>query len=366
MKLLLNDKEIAHFLISLIDHKEECLKITHNEKYLMEALEWALEKKGQEQWVPKKYVEKAKDKIRSGIERDLKNYVRNVETVLENRRNMYYDIISKNIEYFIAKLGTDKIFELYKKSKSKNFVKSLGFYLDDNASLIRRKNYTSFEKDCLFRNMDGNENLLLQKIQNNWPFWFIDTGYTNFLHGKNKKWHRLVRNQMHHSDMFEAPVDRLNIFECFPKQWRSSGEKILIIEPGMFCARTFGIDIEKWKKETVSELRKYTDKKIVIREKLSKKVRKNLYHELCDDDYYCVVNINSNAATEAIWAGIPTITLQRHITNSVSKNNLKDIDNLYRGSLAQWLAYLSYSQFTYEEIINGIAAEIIKKYHVQI
>ena len=110
-------------------------------------------------------------------------------------------------------------------------------------------------------------------------------------------------------------------------------------------------------------MRNYTDKKIVFREKTPKKKRDPLYQHLLDEDYYCVVNINSNAATEAIWAGIPTITLDRHITNSVTKNKLSEINNLYTGPLANWLAMLSYSQFTFDELIDGTALEIIKKYH---
>jgi hypothetical protein len=77
-----------------------------------------------------------------------------------------------------------------------------------------------------------------------------------------------------------------------------------------------------------------------------------------------VININSNAATEAIWAGVPAITLDRHVSNSVTKNSLSDINNLYRGNIANWLCMLSYSQFTYEELLNGTATNILKKYHV--
>jgi hypothetical protein len=212
--------------------------------------------------------------------------------------------------------------------------------------------------------MDGNESMLIDKMNNNWPFWFIDTGYTNFLNGKKKTWHRLTRNHLHHFTTFDSPVDRLHIFEKFPQQWRTSGDKILIIEPGNFSARTFGIEIDQWKKSVVEDLRKHTDKKIIFREKLSKKVRKSLYRELCDEDYYCVININSNAATEAIWAGVPAITLDKHISNSVTKSNISDINNLYRGPLASWLAMLSYSQFTYEELVNGTAVNILKKDHV--
>ena len=85
---------------------------------------------------------------------------------------------------------------------------------------------------------------------------------------------------------------------------------------------------------------------------------------LFHDDYYFVVNINSNAATEAIWAGIPAITLDKHITNPVTKNQLSDINDLLRPNLSLWLCALSYSQFTFDELIDGTAARIIKKYHV--
>jgi hypothetical protein len=112
------------------------------------------------------------------------------------------------------------------------------------------------------------------------------------------------------------------------------------------------------------ELKKHTDKKIVFREKAEKKVRTSLVEELRNEDYYCVVNINSNAATEAIWCGIPVITLDKHITNPVSSNQLSDIENLQRPHLARWLCALSYSQFTVQELFDGTAIKIVRKYHV--
>jgi len=37
---------------------------------------------------------------------------------------------------------------------------------------------------------------------------------------------------------------------------------------------------------------------------------------------------------------------------------------LYRGNLANWLAYLSYNQFTKEELMNGYAHKMVVKYNV--
>lgn len=364
MKLLINEKEISNYLTSLLDIRD-CIKdVPFPEHNRAEAIAYALteKEKGKGKWQKKKH--KIKDKIKTGVARDLKEYVDAINAKIDSTKESYQQIIRKKINLIIDRIGIENILKNYKKSNYNGFVKSTGLSLDPSAELIRRSHFNNFSEDCLFRNMDGNEQMLLDKMDNNWSFWFIDTGYTNFLHGKNKVWHRLVRNNLHHSKIINnAPTDRLGIFEAFPKPWRESGDKILIIEPGNFCAKTFGINIEEWKQNTIAEIRKYTDKKIVIREKLSKKVRKSLYKELCDEDYYCVVSINSNASTEAIWAGIPAITLQRHISNPVTRNSISDINNLYRGSIAEWLCSVSYSQFTYEELTNGTAANIVKKYH---
>jgi hypothetical protein len=50
------------------------------------------------------------------------------------------------------------------------------------------------------------------------------------------------------------------------------------------------------------------------------------------------------------------------VTNPVTKNSLSDIDNLYYGDITQWLCMLSYSQFTKEELLDGTAARLVRKY----
>jgi hypothetical protein len=156
----------------------------------------------------------------------------------------------------------------------------------------------------------------------------------------------------------------LKNFTSFPQPWRQGGDKIMIVEPGPFAASIFHADPKLWRYQIESELRKYTDRPIVFRTKTNKKTRQSLYKTLCNEDFYCTVSINSNSAIESIWAGIPAITLERHISNPVTVNRLDQIDNLYRGSLGNWLSWMSYCQFTYEELIDGTALSIIKQYHV--
>jgi hypothetical protein len=302
-------------------------------------------------------------KLEKILHKELTDYVGKIWQLMDQNKEKYFKVIHENMDQVLEALGTERVLSMYKKSKQQHFVKSTGLTIHKNAELVRRQDFTDYQQDCLIRNTTGNEQLLTEKIDKKYPMWFIDSGYTNFLE-PNKKWHRLVRNHIHHDRMFEAPVDRLSNFTSFPQPWRESGEKILIIEPGPFAAGIFHVDLKTWKYDVERELKKHTDKKIVFREKANKKVRTSLVEELRNEDYYCVVNINSNAATEAIWCGIPVITLDKHITNPVSSNKLSDIENLQKPHLARWLCALSYSQFTVQELFDGTAIKIVRKYHV--
>jgi hypothetical protein len=365
MKLLLNDKEIAYFLLSLIDYKKFVSDVTYQEENSNEVIAWYLGKKQEygKKFKEENFKEKLKVKLDTAVKKDLENYYVSVKTKLSESKENYYNLVHKNIEYFIKTIGEDFILDMYKIDKKQNFVKSVGFKLDSNATMIRRHKFQSYTENCLIRNTVGNENLLISKIDNRYPFYFIDSGYTNFLES-NKVWHRIVRNHLHYGTYFDAPSDRLKNLKSYPSTWREDGEFILIIEPGPFAAGIFHVDLKTWKYDVEKELRRFTDKKIRFREKAPKKERVSLYKELLNDDYYCTVSINSNAATESIWAGVPSITLDKHVSNPVTKNKLSEVNDLYRGPLGNWLCYLSYNQFTFDELINGRAIEIMKKYHV--
>lgn len=364
MNLLINDKEIVKFLTDLY-----CCNLKY---YTFPNLDWPLtthnaerlgffynKNKKKENFDKKGEIKKIKSKILKFINADMKLYCQNIDQIIFERREYFFNLFHKHIDYMFRHLGENNIFEAYKKHKTQNFIKTIGYQIDPTAKFVRRSKIRDYNSDCLMRNTISNEKIILDKISNNKLFWFIDSGYTNFLES-NKKWHRVVRNHIHNSGNFLPPVDRLGMFKIFPTQWRTSGHIILIIEPGQFSADIFKINLKTWKYDIESELRKYTDKRIMFREKKPKKTRTSLFYELKNEDYYCVVNINSNAATESIWNGIPVITLDKHITNTVSRSYIHQINDLYRPNLAQWLATLSYSQFTFDELMNGTAVKLIK------
>jgi hypothetical protein len=368
MKLLLNDKEIINFLeyitINSLSDKEktELSNIIFEDVELTNVIAYIEEKK--QAGKLNKFKGKIYGKIESAVSIDLKSYLEKIQKILIDSREKRSALIKKKLKYIISKFGEDRLFDLYTNTPgATGFIKAVGLQVAESGEFKIRSTFTDAKEDCLLRNTVGNEKILVDKIDHKYPFWFIDSGYTNFLEGKQKKWHRLVRNHMHHCFDFLAPVDRLGMFKEFPKQWRRDGEFILVIEPGLLSSAIFHVDMKNWKYEIEKEIRKYSDKPIKFRPKLNKKVRVPLYQDLLNEDYHCLININSNAATESIWAGVPVITLDKHISNSVSRSQISDINNLYRPHLGNWLCMLSYSQFSYEELINGTAYSIIKKYH---
>lgn len=250
-------------------------------------------------------------------------------------------------------------------SLKKSFAKILAPQLTPSPTWVLPYDKIKHDESILIRNILGNEHLLAPRIQEQRPFWFIDSGYTNFL-TKKKNWHRLVKNHIHQTvDLTYFPPDRLNTLPSMPQPWRNVGEKILVVESSDLHYRLFGTTLAKWRKHIRDELKKLTKRPVEFRPKeLDRKSRTSVYELLNNsDEYYCVISDASAAAIEAIWCGIPVITLNRHISSPVARSSIQDIDNLYRGPIGDWLCALTYSQFTYDEFESGYALEMLGKYH---
>lgn len=247
----------------------------------------------------------------------------------------------------------------------KSFAKTLAPQLTTNPRWVLASDNIDHGESILIRNITGNEHLLAPRIQEQQPFWFVDSGYTNFL-TKKKNWHRLVRNHIHQTvDLKYFPADRLSTLPSTPQPWRRSGNKILVVESSDMHYRLFGTTLAEWCNRVHHDLKQVTTRPVEFRSKeLDRKSRTSVYELLQNSsEYYCVISDASAAAIEAIWCGVPVITLNRHISNPVARSSISDIDNLYRGPIGDWLCALTYSQFTYKEFESGYAIEMLGTYH---
>jgi len=195
-------------------------------------------------------------------------------------------------------------------------------------------------------------------------FYNFDSGY--FGNKKIKTIFRLsVNNFQNINPIIDRPADRweqLNLEQHSFKQ----GSAIVVVPPDRKIVHTLGLGSEdQWINETVVKIKNFTDREIKIRkrpEPRADRVISNTFKDFIKDDTFCVVGYSSNALVEAAMHDIPVISLGQSATKSLYSYQLKDIEKIkpaYPSDKQAWLNHLAYSQFTREELLSGLAWELI-------
>jgi hypothetical protein len=237
-------------------------------------------------------------------------------------------------------------------------------------------NYESdITKPIAFRGISKRD-LIYRCWQDKRDFYFMDTGYFGNYASKynpkgQKHWHRIVKNNVQHvGNLINRPDDRWKkLQEYFPTLtwtgWKKSGKNILLVAPSAKPCKFYGIKVETWINDTVEQLRKYTDREIIIRHKTATRNERsttNTIYDAMNSDVFAVVTYNSIAASEAVAYGIPAFTLAPNAAHIVSCNDLSLIETPYYPDpelVYRWCCHLSYGQFNSEDMISGLAWRII-------
>ena len=215
---------------------------------------------------------------------------------------------------------------------------------------------------------------LMQKCwRDNRDFYFMDTGYFgNHQSAQNpygwKYWHRIVKNDLQHgNEIIERPGDRFAKLGVPIQNWKKGGRKILIAKPDEKPMKFYGFELEQWLEDTIATIKKYTDRPIVVRERVKSRTDRiitNTLKEALDDDVHCLVTFNSNAATESVLHGIPAFTLApTHAASPVTSQDLSQIETPYypdKDKVYAWACHLSYGQFHIKELKNGTAYKMLR------
>jgi hypothetical protein len=193
-------------------------------------------------------------------------------------------------------------------------------------------------------------------------FYYIDTGY--FGNGKKKLYHRITKNDVQwFGPIIERPGDRLDVTGVRPKKMRP-GKNILIAPPSQKLLNNYDIILEEWLEQTQAEIRKYTDRPIVIREKQGRSTRVNddTMEMALDRDVHCLVTFSSIAAGEALLHGKPAITLGPNAAAPLCSHSVSEIETLRipnRDEVEAWARHIAYCQFTEVEMRDGTAWRIL-------
>lgn len=233
----------------------------------------------------------------------------------------------------------------------------------------------SADSPVIFRGMTGRKIVEACEEQNR-EYFYIDTGYIGNMQ-KRKDWHRIVKNGMQHSKInWNMPDDRFNkILETKPylrfPGWKKNGRAILVVTPSEKPCKFYGVDRNKFVDETLSTLKKYTDRPIIVRDKVNRRDRVgagSIYNQIEEEDIFSVVTYNSIAATEAIGFGIPCFTLAPNAADNFCLKDLTKIETpLYDDpeKVSKWQHWLAYCQYLPREMQDGAAMRIIEEYDLQ-
>jgi hypothetical protein len=193
-------------------------------------------------------------------------------------------------------------------------------------------------------------------------FYYIDTGY--FGNGKRKLYHRITKNDVQwFGPIIERPWDRLEKTNARPRKMRR-GTNILIAPPSQKLLNNYDIILEDWLTNVQEEIKKYTDRPVVIRTKQNRSTRMidNTMEMALDQDVHCLVTFSSIAAGEALLHGKPAITLGPNAAAPLCSQSLDAIENPRVPSIEEveaWARHMAYCQFTEVEMRNGTAWRIL-------
>lgn len=225
----------------------------------------------------------------------------------------------------------------------------------------------------------------------------------NYKRGLNSKhirfgWNSYLYNEADFNNT-NSPADRwLKLqkeFNIENKEWKTDGKYVLLL-----CQKTGDSSLNnlyksydsylQYIKDTVYEIKKYTDRPIVIRphiiqtDSFIKKIvaftkeidgvhiSKNFVTESnhyggsgLQEDFknaYCAVTYNSLSGVDAVLAGVPLIALDGGcMAYPVAHHSLSQIENLNRSiNKEQWLYDTAYAQWSGKEIREGMAWDHIK------
>jgi hypothetical protein len=261
---------------------------------------------------------------------------------------------------FLSKNGKDEYVNKFAMGCDGRVINTDDFIFEDTTDPIVLRGILKHKimKRCWFEGRD---------------FYFMDTGYMgNHRSAINplgwKYYHRIVKNDLQHNNIIKRSDDRFSRLGIKPKPFRKNGRKILIAKPDEKPMKFYDQDLDSWLEDTINTIKKYTDRPIIVRERVksrSDRIIMNSLQEALDDDIHCLITFNSNAATESILLGVPAFTLApTHAAKPVTSQDLSQIETPYypeMDKVYQWACHLAYGQFHVRELEDGTAWRILNE-----
>jgi len=162
--------------------------------------------------------------------------------------------------------------------------------------------------------------------------------------------------------------------------WRESGNHILICLQRNGGWSMAGVDVMEWCNHTIKKIKKYSDRKIVVRahpgDRRAKEYLKLNWpnveisnkQTILDDFKNCwaVVTYNSSPGVAAAIEGIPVFVTDPNPMISqaydVCNTKLKNIENPKMPERQSWIEKISMSHYSFDDLRKGVAWDVVRNY----
>ncbi len=202
-----------------------------------------------------------------------------------------------------------------------------------------------------------------EAIKKSKNFWYIDHGYfkpikRSFINNTTviqnyDGYFRIVHNNYWHIGRGSCPSDRLTKLDIKFKPQRKNGDHIILSEPTQYSIDYYKLD--NWADKTINEIRKYSDRKIIIHKKGSQISLKDLLKNA-----WAFVSNHSNGGIISMIQGVPA-----YYTDGTLKK-INSLENIEKGEIDYNIfSNLAYGQWTLAEIESGEAWKFLKEDSIQ-
>jgi len=200
-----------------------------------------------------------------------------------------------------------------------------------------------------------------REIGRRWIYW--DRGYarrvfaTDLPQGDNGGYYRWHVGAFQMNKIRHVRDDRWKSLKTEVWPWSKVGKHIVVAEPSPTYEKFHGI--QGWTQRTVAELKRLTDRPLVIRNKEMQRSGRKLHEDL--KGAHCLVTHGSNAAVEAVIMGCPVfVDRTTSAAALVGLSSLEDVEYPWYPERQPWLNSLAYCQFDEDELVDGTLWRLIE------
>ena len=191
---------------------------------------------------------------------------------------------------------------------------------------------------------------VINKVKN---FYYMDHGYFNQSKRSFEKnitkvesldgYFRIVYNNFIHNGKGSYPNDRLKKLNLKIDDQKKTGNYIILSEPSQAMKKMY--NVPTWTEDTKKLVRKYSDRRIIVHNKLSKEPL-----DILLKDAWAFVSLQSTAGFIAMSSGVPSYFTESTLSHIAEIQNIENptIDYKIFNNLA-------YGQWTLKEIETGEA-----------